>query len=240
MNQGFRQSFRQNSQADEDEMRPEYDFSRGLRGVHAHRFSKLSSDEALVLGYWQGKGFEVGSFAKKEMRDFKTPDFRLSRDGVVVALCEVKSFQKDTWLEDQLRNAAPGELVGGLRNDPVFNRISNAVHTAFKQFDSINSDHRLLNFLFLVNHDTSAKPEDLDRVLTGYENPRKGLFEPTCVQFSDGRIREEKHNIDLYVWFDGRICSREYRVLGNPKTQERVCDLLKIDLALVKKLSTAA
>ena len=70
----------------DDDMRPEYDFSRGLRGVHAYRFSKLSSDEALVLGYWQGKGFEVESFARNEMRDLKTPDFRLSRGGVEVAL----------------------------------------------------------------------------------------------------------------------------------------------------------
>jgi hypothetical protein len=224
-------------------MRPEYDFSRGLRGVHAYRFSKLSSDEALILGYWQGKGFEVGSFAKNEMRDLKTPDFRLSRGGVEVALCEVKSFQKDTWLDNQLENAASGELVGGLRPDPIFNRISNAIHTAFKQFESVNSDHMLLNFLLLVNHDTSAKPEDLDRVLTGYENPRMGLFEPTCVQFSEGRIREEKNQVDLYVWLglkNGRIPSREYRVLGNPSTHGRVCELLKIDPAKVKKLTPAA
>jgi hypothetical protein len=234
------QNAEKETRANGDDMRPEYDFSRGLRGVHAYRFSKLSSDEALTLGYWRGKGFDVGSFAKDEMRDFKTPDFRLSLGGVEVALCEVKSFQRDSWLEDQLKNAPDGELVGGLRPDPVFNRISNAVHTAYKQFDSVNPDHRLLNFLFFANHDTSAKPDDLDRVLTGYENPRMGLFEPTCAQFSEGRIREEKYKIDLYVWFDGRINSREYRVLGNPKTQERVCDLLKIDLARVKKLSPAA
>ena len=180
------------TQANDDDMRPEYDFSRGLRGVHAYRFSKLSSDEALVLGYWQGKDFELASFAKSEMRDLKTPDFRLSREGVEVALCEVKSFQRDEWLEDQLKHAAPGEFVGGLRPDPVFNRISNAVHTAFKQFESVNPAHRLLNFLFLVNHDTSAKPEDLDRVLTGFEIPCSGV-RSTCAQFSEGQIREEKH-----------------------------------------------
>lgn len=238
------QSARQTTRANDDDMKPEYDFSRGVRGVHAYRFSKLSSDEALVLGYWQSKDFEVASFAKREMRDLKTPDFRLSREGVEVALCEVKSFQRDEWLEDQLKHAAPGELVGGLRPDPVFNRISNAVHTAFKQFESVNSDHGLLNFLFLVNHDTSAKPEDLDRVLTGFENPRLGLFDRTCAQFSEGQIREEKHKIDLYVWLDilknGQIGSREYRILGNTEAQERVCELLKLDPAQVKKLSPAA
>jgi hypothetical protein len=243
MNQGFKQDFKQGSHADDDEMRPEYDFSKGLRGVHAYRFSKRSSDEALVLGYWQGKGFEVGSFAKREMRDLKTPDFRLSREGVEVALCEVKSFQRDEWLEKQLKDAPPVELVGGLRPDPIFNRISNAVHTAFRQFESVNSDHRLLNFLFLVNHDISAKPEDLDRVLTGYEDPLHGRFDPTCLQFSEGRIREEKRQIDLYVWMDFRK-SDQIRLrrlfFGNMDTRESVCDLLSIDSSLIKNIPPAA
>jgi hypothetical protein len=227
----------------EEEMQPEYDFSRGLRGVHAYRFSKLSSDEALVLGYWRGEGFEVGSFSKREMRDFKTPDFRISRDGVEVALCEVKSFQRDNWLEDQLKNAPSGELVGGLRPDPIFNRISNAVHTAYRQFESANSDHRLLNFLFLVNHDTSAKPADLDRVLTGFEDPLHGRFDPTCLQFSEGRIREEKSKIDLYVWLDflkpDHTRIRRY-FFGNPETRGSVCDLLGIDPSQIKNIPPAA
>jgi len=234
------QDAKRQPQVNDDDMRPEYDFSRGLRGVHAQRFAKLSSDEAYVLGFWKNKGFEVASFAKNEMRDRKTPDFLLKRDGEEVALCEVKSFQRDAWLEEQLKESAPGELAGGLRPDPTFNRISNAVHTAFQQFESVNPDHRLLNFLFLINHDASARSEDLDRVLTGYENPRMGLLDPTCVQFSEGRIREEKYKIDLYVWSEGEIGSRAYRFLGNPKTQERVCDLLKLDLSRVKKFPPAA
>ncbi len=243
MNQGFRQGFRQNPQADEDEMRPEYDFSKGLRGVHAYRFSKLSSDELLVLGYWQGKGFEVGSFARNEMRDLKTPDFRLSRGEEEVALCEVKSFQRDVWLENQLKTSAPGKLGGGLRHDPIFNRISNAVHTAFRQFESVNSDHRLLNFLLLVNHDTSARPEDLDRVLTGYEDPLHGCLDRTCEQFSEGRIREEKGKIDLYVWMNflkpDSIRVRRY-FFGNPETRKAVCDLLQLDPAKIKNVPPAA
>ena len=235
---------RLNPQSNDDEMRPEYDFSRGLRGVHAYRFSKLSSDEAFVLGYWQKEGFEVAGFAKSEMRDLKTPDFRLSRNGVEVAYCEVKSFQRDNWLEEQLKKAPPGEVVGGPRPDPIFNRIGNAIHTAFKQFESVNPDHCLMNFLFLVNHDTSARPEDLDRVLTGFENPRMGILDPTCVRFSQGRISQEKGKIDLYVWLDiqsdGQIRSREYRVLGNPESRQWVSSLLGIEPSRVRNIPSAA
>jgi hypothetical protein len=237
------QNFNPNRHNDDDELNPEYDFSKGLRGVHAFRFAKLSSDESLILGYWQGNAFDVASFSKAETRDKRTPDFRLSRDGKVVALCEVKSFQRDAWLDEQLQKAPPAEVVGGIRPDPVFNRVSNAIHTAFKQFDSANPSHELFNFLVLVNHDPSAHPEDLDRVLTGREDPLHGVFDPTCLKFSQGRIREEKNKIDLYVWFDFlKADSIRVRRLffANPATQESVCQLLGIDPENVNKITPAA
>ncbi|MGC9225088.1 MAG: hypothetical protein ACP5E2_14305 [Terracidiphilus sp.] len=226
-----------------DDMRPEYDFSKGVRGVHAHRFSKLSSDEALMLDYWRRKGFEARSFPKNEMRDMKTPDFRLSQAGREVALCEVKSFQRDTWLEEHMRDAGSGELVGGLRSDPIYNRISNAVHTAAKQFTSVNSDHKLLNFLVLVNHDTSAKYQDLVSVLTGYWDPLHGVYEQTHTQFSEGRIRNEKTQIDLYLWLnihkDGTL-SKESLFFGNPETRLSVCELIGINPMKIKDILPAA
>jgi len=239
----MRQDDNPNRQNNDDEMRPEYDFSKGLRGVHAFRFAKLSSDESLILGYWQGNSFEVGSFSNAELRDRRTPDFRLSRSGKDVALCEVKSFQHDTWLDEQIKKVPPGEVAGGVRPDPIFNRISNAIHTAFKQFDSVNPAHELFNFLVLVNHDPSAHPEDLDRVLTGSEDPLHGVFDQTCLRFSQGRIREEKNKIDLYVWFDF-LKADSFRVrrlfFGNPATQESVCRLLGIDPENVKMITPAA
>ncbi len=231
------------AEKNDDDMRPEYDFSQGLRGVHAFRFGKLASDEALILGYWQGNGFEVGSFSEKEMRDMKTPDFRLLRGGVEVAVCEVKSFQRDTWLEEEMKKVPPGEIAGELRPDPIFNRISNSVHTAIKQFESVNSSHGLFNFLVLVNHDPSARPEDLDRVVTGYEDPLHGCFDQTCLQFSEGRIREEKKKIDLYVWMDFlKADSLRVRRLffGNAETQEQVCRLLCLDPEKINMITPAA
>jgi hypothetical protein len=42
----------------DDDMKSEYDFSKAVRSDYAFRLSKLSADEAFVLGYWQGEGFE--------------------------------------------------------------------------------------------------------------------------------------------------------------------------------------
>jgi hypothetical protein len=163
---------------------------------------------------------------------------------VEAAYCEVKSFQRDQWLDDQLEKAPDGQLVGGLRPDPIFNRISNAIHTAFRQFENVNPDHRLMNFLFLVNHDASAKTTDLDRVLTGYEDPRHGLLEATCVQYAGGRIREEKRKIDLYVWLDFELSKQipfhKYLVFGNRDRRHEACGLLGIDPQKIKDVPTAA
>jgi hypothetical protein len=101
-----------------------------------------------------------------------------------------------------------------------------------------------MNFLFLVNHDASAKTTDLDRVLTGYADSRHGLLEATCVQYAGGRISEEKRKIDLYVWLDveadGSISARAYRVLGNQETRLWVCGLLGIEPEIVKNIQAAA
>src|SRR5277367_276307 len=123
-----------------DDMKPEYDFSAGERGKHAHLFGEISEDEALVEAFWREKGLIPERFEKEHTRFSKSPDFKLYKDGLLVAYCEVKSFQHDGWLDKRLEAAKRGEL-GELRQDPIYNRISNAVHTAVKQLETVNPDH---------------------------------------------------------------------------------------------------
>lgn len=223
-----------------EEMRAEYDFKGGERGRHAHLFGEVSEDENLVAAFWKEKGFDPQRFEKAETRFAKSPDFRLYKDSRLVAFCEVKTFQHDAWLDKKLAEAGPGELVGGLRPDPIFNRISNVVHTAAKQLEAVNPNHELLNFLVLVNRDKSAKAIDLDSVLTGYLDPLHGVFERTHTQFSEGRIREEKRKIDLYSWMtptsDGRLaCKRLF--FGSNKTSDQVCKLIGVNPNEIKVIA---
>jgi hypothetical protein len=224
-------------------MRPEYDFSKGVQGIHAFRFGKLTADEALILGFWQGRGFEVSSFSEKEMKNSKTPDFILKKSGVDIAVCEVKSFLHDSWLDEQIEKAEPGELVGGLRNDPIYNRISNSIHTASKQFNSVNQGHQLLNFLVLINRDTHARYGDLISVATGYWDPLNGNYDLTHGQYSEGRIREEKKKIDLYVWIDIKrdgTMGLPHFFFGNPETTNTVCQIIEVDPQKIFTIQTAA
>jgi hypothetical protein len=222
---------RQLDAADED-MRPEYDFTGGERGRHAHRFGEVAGDESVVAAFWQDRGFEAQKFDKNETRSSKTPDLKLYQHGRLVAFCEVKTFQHDIWLDQALEKAAPGELVGGLRLDPIYNRVSNAVHTAVRQLEAVNPRHDQLNFLVLVNRDRAAKREDLVSVLTGCWDPLHGILEKTHTAYSGGRIREEKRRVDLYVWMEASGDSSLKATLfffGNDGSKEQVCNLLGLD-----------
>jgi hypothetical protein len=223
-----------------DEMRPEYDFSRGVRGKHAHLFGKSDEDESLVAAFWQGKGLDPQPFDKADRRFSKTPDFKLFRNGILVAYCEVKSFQHDPWLDEALDAIEPEEFVNGTRPDPVYNRISNAIHIAAGHLESVNLKHERLNFMVMVNRDKHAKREDMESVLTGYWDPLNGEFDETHTAFSEGRIREDKRKIDLYIWMElssegALICKSCF--FGNDSTKNEVCNLLGIDSEAVMIIS---
>ena len=218
--------------ATEDEMRSEYDFTAGERARHAYRFGEVAEDESAVAAFWQSQGFEPQRFEKDECRSSKTPDLKLCQQDRLVAFCEVKTFQHDAWLDRALEKAAPGELAGGLRPDPIYNRISNAIHTAVQQLEAVNPQHEQFNFLVMVNRDKAAKRDDLISVLTGYWDPLHGVLEKTHTAYSEGRIREEKRRIDLYVWMeysrDGLLNARSF-FFGNEETREKICGLIGID-----------
>jgi hypothetical protein len=162
----------------------------------------MDADERMVKGFLESKGLTPVRFSKEEMRAGKTPDFRILRGEVLQFFCEVKASPKDGWLETQLEEATPGQLVGGLRNDPIFNRLTDDIHRAIQQFDGVNAERKKPNVLALVNHDEMSGFNDLLGVLTGKFHTEKGMAYPIYKQFSDGRIRGEKDRIDLYIWLD--------------------------------------
>src|ERR1017187_8570601 len=84
-----------------------------------------SNGESIVSDYLTGCGLSVQRFDKAAMRQSRTPDFRVLANDRLAFYCEVKTAQEDEWLERQLDAAPPGTLVGGLRPDPTYNRVSN-------------------------------------------------------------------------------------------------------------------
>ena len=164
--------------------------------------SNMNKDEKLICELLSSYSLVAKRFSNEETRKGKTPDFRVFYDETFQFFCEVKSIDKDRWLDRQLNSATPGTIVGGLRNDPIYNRLTSDVHTAVKQFDAVNKDLTYPNVLALVNHDEKCRIYDLINVLTGIELANNGSALPLFQYYSEGRIRDEKKRIHLFVWVD--------------------------------------
>src|SRR5256885_907644 len=81
--------------------------------------------ENLVRQFLKSAGFTCERASKFEVRAGKTPDFRVYRGDTLCFLCEVKSLHG----EDPLDSLLAGDdqaTVAYSRNDPTFNRITNA------------------------------------------------------------------------------------------------------------------
>jgi hypothetical protein len=198
----------------------------------------MDPDEERVKSYLEGKGFTAGRFSKAEMRDGKTPDFRVSRNSEFLFFCEVKSSPADRWLDEQLTNATPGELVGGVRNDPIFNRLAADIHKSVKQFNSVNKDQKHPNVLALVNHDKMCGFNDLLGILTGSFYANDGTAHPIYRKFSHGRIVDEKGKVHLFIWLDDHKPDRLLFSQTNEIHHAALCNVFGINQNEIKQIGS--
>ena len=196
--------------------------------------------EQFAVDYLARNSLRAERFSKAEMRLGKTPDFRVLRNTELVAFCEAKHIQHDNWLEEQLKDAAPLQIVGGPRPDPIPNRLTAHIHKAAQQFAAVNPKHDYPNILVMANTDEHCTFHgDLIGVLTGNFYGKDGVVEPIFEQFSNGRIREEKVTIDVFVWWDCWKGEQRPRLWfwHNSKHYMDMCSLLGSDPRAHRKVS---
>ncbi len=203
--------------------------------------SKAKLDgETRVQEYLTGAGLRVEQFTKADMRQGRTPDFRVFAGDELAFYCEVKTSQEDEWLDKQLAAAPPLTLVGDSRPDPTYNRICKYIHNAVGQFDAVNLSMDRPNVLAIVNGDDGAGITDLISLLTGNVYGESGKVWPMFREYSEGRIREEKLRVHLYLWFS------EWKP-GKPQMffpeihaahHTALCQHFSVDRAAMKRLST--
>lgn len=150
--------------------------------------------------------FQVASKVIPEIANQRTPDLELFYNGQQIGFGEIKSLN-DPWLDNLSGGAQPYEMVGGLRPDPTFNRVANAIYKASKQFKSINQNHDYPNILILLNYDKFSNVLDLLSSVTGNFYASDGSQHPIYRNISQGRIKEAKSTIDLFIWIN--ISKRE-------------------------------
>jgi hypothetical protein len=185
----------------------------------------MNPDEERVKIYLENLGLTPKPFPKTEKRAGKTPDFRVFRNEAFAFYCEVKSSSEDRWLHKQLESSAAGELVGGLRNDPIFNRLASDIHEAIGQFDAVNNDQKFPNVLAIVNHDDMCGFNDLLAILTGNFYANDGTADPIYRKFSHGRIKDEKEKIHLFIWLDDH---KPHQLLFNQTSSDHHASLCTV------------
>lgn len=192
--------------------------------------SGLNLGEQVAIDFCASHGLQCERFIKAEIRTGKTSDFRVYKGEQLVFYCEAKHVQHDDWLDEQLEKARPEEIVGGLRPDPICNRIAGHIHEGAKHFKAVNHDRQYPNVLVFTNSDTSCGFGDLVSTLTGNFYAKGGTVDPIYKRVSEGRIREEKLTIDLYVWFDKWRCGKKksFFIKGSPH-YPALCALLASD-----------
>jgi hypothetical protein len=167
----------------------------------------MDNAEQFAERYLLSRSLRPNRFNKQEMRQGKTPDFRVFKQDELVAYCEAKHVEYDQWLDNEMEKAPETidglRIAGGPRPDPIYNRLETHIHRAAKQFAAVNSAHNLPNFLVFVNSDRHCDfQHDLIGVLTGNAYVEGGGLEGMFAEYSDGRILYEKMTIDVYVWWD--------------------------------------
>ena len=189
----------------------------------------MRADEDRVSRYLEQHHLTTVRFSKQEMRESKTPDFRVLLDDSVIFFCEVKSSLRDRWLDKRLEAVQPGDLAGGARNDPIFNRLTSDIHDSVKQFDAVNSGLEYPNVLALVNHDDMCGFNDLIAVVTGNAYTEDGEVLPIYKQYSEGRTKHEIGKIDLFIWLDDFKPERLFFGRTNQERKSALCEIFGLD-----------
>jgi hypothetical protein len=182
------------------------------------------------------RGLVLEPFSSEEVGRGKTPDRRVLQGGHLVAFAEIKS-PRDDWLDDQLREAPAGTLVGGTRFDSTFNRIARQVQKAARQFKAVNPSRDHPNILVLVNHADGACYRDLRETLTGEFEASTGQRLASMKNISDGSIANAKMETDLYVWISARDRRLEGYVFNQgaePDHVARLCDLFGLERSSIR------
>src|ERR1700724_3167483 len=96
--------------------------------------STLNLGEQNAVAFFAKHELRCERFTEQEMRQGKTPDFRVFKEAEFALYSEAKHVQEDTWLEDLLAESPPLEIVGGARQDPAFNKLGGHIYQAAKQF----------------------------------------------------------------------------------------------------------
>jgi hypothetical protein len=190
--------------------------------------------EERIMTFLSKYEFSVERFTQQEMRNRKTPDYRVTRSGKLFGFCEVKDTEKDKWLYNCLINAKQGENAGGLRQDLIFNRLTAHIHNAKKQFNAVNPNGTYPNILVFYNEDEQSGFDDLLSVTTGNFYAEGEAAFPIYRNYSVSKVNKDIESIHLFLWLDDRNLDHFLFNIINPIFLNELCSVFEYDPKLLK------
>ena len=168
--------------------------------------------------------FEVKEFSKKEKKGSKTPDFRVYSEGRLAFFCEVKGISQN--------------VPSGVHADSIYNRITTKIHEAVQQFEAVNPTGAESNALAFVTDDDFWDEDDLIQTMKGTFDADNGSCDRIYIKYSQGRIKDEKYRIHLYIWMRAvfhRNQPRTYLLFSEDEHHYKaLCQLFCVDPGGVK------
>lgn len=165
----------------------------------------------------------------------RTADLQVLQNGALVAYCELKS-PRDEWLDKLLDLAKPCQIVGGGRDDPIFNKIRKHANKASQQFEAVNPTRAVPNILVFVNHDDISDFGDLRETFTGLFNAADGSRYATMPDMA-ASLNRAKSQIDLCVWIDVNTSKTRgyfFNQGATPHYLNQLCALLGVNPAAIQ------
>lgn len=106
------------------------------------------------------------------------------------------------------------------------------------QLEAGNRHVAVPNVLAIVNGDDGAGFLDLLSVLTGNAYCEGGEVWPMFLEYSEGRIRDVKYRVHLYLWFDKGKDAAPSKFFGETHAEHHtaLCRYFDVDPATVARL----
>jgi hypothetical protein len=157
-------------------------------------------------------GVQLRKLVESRVSGVKSPDYEVLSDGKRAAVLEVKLLGRiqPTAENGWERDGSTGFMT---REDNSVSRVGKAIHQAYKQL-STYPGVRVLAFVNDDSMDFLTLREALEGYLV-YGTEETGLYKNLAGRkVAEGRIRDEKHGIDLYLWINRYEGRRIWRPTG--------------------------
>ena len=150
-----------------------------------------TSGEKHFESFFTRKGYTVEK--KDKGNQTKNPDFQISKNGNLVAFCEVKDVGRldISYFKDKTKPLPRDSQV-----------IAQKIHHAYKQLHAANPNHVVPNIVAFYCDRLGTDAYDMHEAILGYVLFESGYKIYRKWVTVDNRIKDEKSEIDIYIFYD--------------------------------------